>query len=129
MVASGTAPMPACSVEPSVTRSATSPPIRADSSSIAVAGANASGSSASTRTSTMSTSSSASPYVHGMRSLTCATTMPPRPRTASMAAGSTLTSVPRDTLPRRGRVVWTSTTSGGMTEAKSVGTNESRDGT
>ena len=35
--------------------------------------------------------------------LTCATTRPPRARAASMAAGSTLTSVPSETFPSRGR--------------------------
>ena len=128
-VASGTAPMPACRVDPSLTRSATRAPMRAEASSIRLPGALGSGASASTRTSTRSRSSSASPYVHGIWSLTWATTSPPRRFADSIAAGSTLTSTPSETLPSRGRLVCSTTRSGGRAVPKSVGTIESRDGT
>ena len=57
-----------------------------------------------------------------------ATTRPPRARAASIAAGSTLTSVPSDTLPSRGRVVWSSTRSGGCVVVNSRGTSDSLEG-
>ena len=128
-VASGTAPMPVCNVAPSGTRAATSSPMRAASGPTGASGAVISASSASTTTSTWSRSSSESPKVHGTCRETCATTTPPRRRTCSTAAGSTLTSVPIETRPCRGGVVCRTTASGGTLEAKSVGTIESREGT
>ena len=47
---------------------------------------------------------------------------------ASIEAGSTLTSVPSETLPPRGRVVCSTTRSGGWVVRKRRGTSESRDG-
>ena len=122
--------MPACSVAPSPTRAATCAPIEAASASIPPppGAVGTAGSSASTSRSIDARSSSASPYVQGTRSLTCATTRPPRARAASIAAGSTLTSVPSDTLPSRGRVVWSSTRSGGCVVVNSRGTSDSREG-
>jgi hypothetical protein len=55
-------------------------------------------------------------------------TSPPRARAASIAAGSTLTSGPSDTVPPDGTDVWISTTSGGRTVASSAGTSDSRHG-
>ena len=94
-----------------------------------VTGAVGSGASASTRTSIRSRSTTASPYVHGIRSLTWAMTTPPCRRTDSSAAGSTLTSTPSETVPLRGLVVWSTTASGTSSRAKSVGTIDRRDGT
>ena len=129
MVASGTAPMPAWSVAPSGTRSATRRPIVAESSSTVPTGAWGIGPSASTSTSTWSRSSKASPNVHGISPLVCAMTTPPFRRAASTAAGSTLTSTPSDTFPSRGGVVWSTTASGGSRVPKRVGTIDSREGT
>ena len=126
--ASGTAPMPAWMVAPSGTRSATLAPISADSSSIPGAGAVGRSPSASIITSTNDSGITASPWVHGIRSFTWATTSPPRRRTASIAAGRMFTSVPIDSFPSRGRVVCSSTASGGWKPAKSEGTRESRHG-
>ena len=50
-------------------------------------------------------------------------------RHPSMAAGRTLTSMPRDSWPSRGGAQWTMTTSGGMRRCSSTGTSESRLGT
>ncbi len=128
-VASGTAPMPACSVAPSPTRADTSAPMAAETSSISGAGAVGSSSSASMKRSISSTSISASAKVQGIRSLICAITLAPRARAASTAAGSTLTSTPRDTRPPRGRVVCRMTRSGGIVVLNRCGTSDSRHGT
>jgi len=53
---------------------------------------------------------------------------PPRARAASIAAGSTFTSVPSDTVLPTGTEVWTSTTSGGSGPASMIGTSDSRPG-
>src|SRR6516165_1326978 len=74
------------------------------------------------------TDSTASPYVNGTFLLTCAMTSPPRARTASMAAGSTFTSVPSDTVASTGGDVCISTTSGGIMVASITGIRESRQG-
>ena len=66
--------------------------------------------------------------MYGTRGLSCAITSPPRARTASIAAGSTFTSVPSDTVPSDGTDVCTSTTSGGRALASSAGTSDSRQG-
>ena len=55
-------------------------------------------------------------------------TRPPRDRTSSIAAGSTFTSVPRETVPSAGAEVCTSTTSGGSAVASRTGTSDSRQG-
>ncbi|MGC2005446.1 hypothetical protein [Trebonia sp.] len=60
--------------------------------------------------------------------MSCATTSPPRALAASIAAGSTFTSVPSDTVPSDGTDVCTSTTSGGRAVASSDGTSDSRQG-
>ena len=70
-----------------------------------------------------------SPKVNGIRGLAWAITDPPVRRTASMAAGSTLTSVPSETWPSWGSEVCSTTRSGAMLRANSAGTIESRDGT
>ena len=49
-------------------------------------------------------------------------------RTASMAAGRMLTSMPSETLPSCGTDVCTMTTSGGQVAPNSRGTRDSRDG-
>src|SRR5215471_15694786 len=74
------------------------------------------------------TDSTASPYVNGTCLLTCAMTSPPRARAASMAAGSTFTSVPSDTVASTGGEVCISTTSGGIVVASITGIRESRQG-
>jgi hypothetical protein len=61
--------------------------------------------------------------------LTCATTSPPRARTASDRGGRTLTSDPSDTVPSRGGEVCSSTTSGGRVVVNSLGTSDSLAGT
>ncbi len=60
--------------------------------------------------------------------LICATRIPPRSLTASMAATMTLTSTPSDTLPLMGALTWTATTSGARVVRKSMGTRDSRVG-
>jgi hypothetical protein len=60
--------------------------------------------------------------------LSCAITSPPRARTASIAAGSTFTSVPRETVESDGIDACTSTTSGGRAVASSDGTSDKRQG-
>ena len=55
-------------------------------------------------------------------------TTPPRALTCSTAATSTFTSIPSDTIPLRGVVVCTSTTSGARIVANSLGTSDSRIG-
>ena len=66
--------------------------------------------------------------MYGTRGLSCAITSPPRDRAASIAAGSTFTSVPSDTVPSDGADVCTSTTSGGRTSLSSAGTSDRRQG-
>src|SRR3954447_10046039 len=65
-----------------------------------------------------------------MCGLTWASTRPPRRRTSSTAAGSTLTSVPNDTVPSScGSDVCRTTTSGASAVRNSSGRSESRAGT
>ena len=73
-------------------------------------------------------SMTASPKVYGIARFTSAMTSPPLLWTASIAAGSTFTSVPRDTVPLRGGLVVTSTTSGGVEVRSIAGTRLSRHG-
>ena len=64
-----------------------------------------------------------------MLGLAWAMTLPPRARQASIAAGITLTSMPRLTTPCRGIEVCSRTTSGGIARENSAGTRLSRQGT
>ena len=127
--ASGTAPMPACRVAPSGHPRADGAADR-DRRLVRRPGTWVPrGSSTSTSRSISAQGITPSPKVNGIRGLAWAITAPPVRRTASIAAGSTLTSVPSETCPSWGSEVCSTTRSGAMLRRNRAGTIESRDGT